>query len=106
MNRIVTLLVLLFLCSCGSAQYVDGAPLVAAKLCSNPDGFWSGLWHGLILPFNFLYSLFVDDGRIYSLCNNGGWYDLGFVIGASTTFGGSSSAQRRRYAGRGANTNL
>lgn len=92
--RLSILFALLFLCSCGSAQYVEGAPLVASQLCSDPDGFWSGLWHGLILPFNLLYCVFVDDGRIYSLCNNGGWYDLGFVIG-TVAVGGSSSTRRR-----------
>lgn len=94
LTRLFTLFTLLFLCSCGSAQYVEGAPLVASQLCADPDGFWSGLWHGFILPFNFIYSLLVDEGRIYSLCNNGGWYDYGFVLGAALTV--SSSIRSRR----------
>jgi len=27
---------------------------------ANPAGFWGGLWHGLIAPFTFLISLFVE----------------------------------------------
>jgi len=55
-------------------------------------GFWYGLWHGLILPISFIVSLFSESTAIYATYNNGGWYDLGFVLGVSMTFGGSGSA--------------
>jgi hypothetical protein len=51
-----------------------------------PAGFLAGLWHGLILPITFIISLFDSDIRIYETNNNGGWYDLGFLLGVSSTF--------------------
>jgi hypothetical protein len=45
-------------------------------------GFWHGLWHGLILPFAWLVSLFDPEVAIYAIYNNRGWYNLGFVLGA------------------------
>jgi len=62
----------------------------------NPYGFLSGLIHGLILPFSFIVSLFDGDTVIYSAYNVGGWYDFGFVLGASLILGGSGSASRRK----------
>lgn len=47
------------------------------------SGFWSGLWHGLILPISWIGSLFSDDIAIYAYNNTGGWYDFGFVLGVS-----------------------
>ena len=44
-------------------------------------GFWHGLWHGIILPFAGLVSLFNSDVAIYATYNNGGWYDFGFLLG-------------------------
>ena len=52
-----------------------------------PAGFWGGLWHGLLMPITFIISLFNQDVRIYETNNNGRWYDFGFCIGASITFG-------------------
>jgi hypothetical protein len=50
---------------------------------SNTDGvgFWTGFWHGLILPISFLISLFRTDVGIYQIANNGAWYDFGFLVG-------------------------
>jgi len=47
----------------------------------DPPGFFSGLWHGLILPVDFVISLFDSDVGIYSVNNSGHWYDFGFVLG-------------------------
>jgi hypothetical protein len=47
----------------------------------NPVGFWYGMWHGFISPISFLISLFDDSVSIYSVYNNGGWYDFGFILG-------------------------
>lgn len=49
----------------------------------DPYGFWGGLWHGIILFFSFIGSLFSDDIAVYACNNNGGWYDFGFWLGAS-----------------------
>lgn len=56
----------------------------------DPVGFWYGLWHGMILPFAFIVSLFDSDVAIYAIYNSGGWYDFGFWLGIGTTIGTSS----------------
>ena len=50
-------------------------------LVSEPYGFWSGLWHGIIVLFSWIGSLFSDDIAIYAVNNTGGWYDFGFILG-------------------------
>ena len=54
---------------------------------NTPYGFFGGLWHGIIAPFSFLGSLFVDEIAMYAVNNNGGWYDFGFVLGAGILSG-------------------
>ena len=54
-------------------------------------GFLAGLWHGLILPITFIVSLFSLNVRIYEKNNSGRWYDFGFILGASSSLGGSGS---------------
>lgn len=49
-------------------------------LTGEPYGFWSGLWHGLILPFSFIGTLFSNNIAIYAVNNTGGWYDFGFGL--------------------------
>ena len=44
-------------------------------------GFWYGLWHGLIIIFAWIGSLFSDSIAIYATYNNGGWYDFGYILG-------------------------
>lgn len=61
-----------------------------------PVGFWHGLWHGLILPFAWIISLFSDQVAIYAIYNNGGWYDFGFVLGACFLGGGTSAGTKHR----------
>lgn len=63
-------------------------------------GFLAGLWHGLIMPITFIISLFDSGVRIYEANNNGRWYEFGFVIGASATFGGSTSQMQGTPAGQ------
>ena len=58
---------------------------------AEPAGFWAGFWHGLIVPITFIVSLFNPDVRIYETNNNGGWYDFGFILGASSSLGGSTA---------------
>ena len=59
-------------------------------------GFLAGLWHGLILPFTFIISLFDSDVRIYEINNSGLWYDFGFILGASSSLGGGGSLANAR----------
>jgi hypothetical protein len=44
-------------------------------------GFWGGLWHGLIVAFDFVGMLIWDDVAVYAPNNNGVWYAFGFTIG-------------------------
>ena len=74
------------------------------QLRNTPDedgevaGFWRGLWHGLIAPFTFIFSLFSKSVYVFEVHNNGGWYTFGFLLGASSIFGGSGggAAYRKR----------
>ena len=45
-------------------------------------GFWGGLWHGIIAPFDFIGMLVWDDVAMYAPNNNGGGYAFGFLIGS------------------------
>jgi len=53
-------------------------------------GFWGGLWHGIIAPFDLIGSLIWDDVTVYAEHNNGAWYAFGFVLGVG---GFSTSAK-------------
>ncbi len=58
--------------------------------------FWGGLWHGIISPVTFVWSLFSDTVNVYEVYNSGGWYDFGFMLGISLIFGGSGRAVKRK----------
>ena len=60
-----------------------------------PPGFVMGLFHGFIIGFSFVGSLF-SDVRIYAFPNSGGWYDFGYLIGAATFLGGSGASSKKR----------
>lgn len=79
-----------FLTSCAEPLPVENIPE------KDPYGFLGGLWHGFILFFSFLGSLFKDDIALYAFNNNGGWYNLGYLLGVSIFFGGSGSAKRSK----------
>lgn len=84
---ILAIVILLTLAACapGPNQLQD---------TQNPDGevagFWQGLWHGIIAPVTFVISLFNHNVSMYEVFNNGGWYNLGFAIGAMIITGGGS----------------
>ena len=59
-------------------------------------GFWLGIWHGLISPVTFVISIFSKSVRLYEVHNNGGWYNLGFVIGAGLFLGGGILGHKRK----------
>ena len=71
--------------------YVAGPNSIFQQPGVEPAGFWIGIWHGVIMPITFIVSLFNPDVGIYETNNNGGWYNFGFVIGATST-GGSGGA--------------
>jgi hypothetical protein len=60
-------------------------------------GFWHGLWHGFIVLFTFVVSLFSDSVRIYEVHNSGNWYNFfGFLLGLMAFFGGGGGEASRR----------
>ena len=56
-------------------------------------GFLYGLLHGFLIFFSFIGSLFTDV-RIYAFPNSGGWYDFGYLLGASMFLGGGGASAR------------
>ncbi|WP_151082450.1 hypothetical protein [Nocardioides cynanchi] len=92
----LTVALLVVLTGCAGSNDVAGTGQDLA-------GFWPGLWHGFILPVSLIISWFNSSVGIYEVHNNGGWYDTGFVLGASFVFGsvlggsrGAATASRRR----------
>jgi hypothetical protein len=77
----LAVLALLLLGSCA----VQAPPSHGALLLHVP-GFWEGMWHGLISWIMLLTEPF-DPHRIYAYPNQGGFYDLGWMIGCSFWFG-------------------
>jgi hypothetical protein len=60
---------------------------------AKPAGFLAGFWHGVIAPITFIVSLFNPRVRLYETHNSGGWYDFGFVLGLTGSFGGSAESR-------------
>ena len=56
--------------------------IVSQCLTGQTYGFWSGLWHGIIAPFDFIASFIWDDITMYAQNNNGAWYAFGFLLGS------------------------
>lgn len=84
------LILIVALSSCADTQ--NG---LATYLEGHIYGFWGGLWHGMTAPFSFIGSLFMDDVAVYAVNNNGKFYNLGFIIGIGTLYGGSTKAQSK-----------
>ncbi|MBU8891768.1 MAG: hypothetical protein KOO66_03265 [Bacteroidales bacterium] len=85
---------ILLFSSCANKEVVD------ACLEGQTYGFWGGLLHGIIAPFDLIAMLFRDDVTVYAQNNNGAWYAFGFIIG-SGGWGilgskGASNKKRRR----------
>ena len=86
----VVLMLLLSACAAGVNPAAD-TPSVEGDVA----GFWLGLWQGIIVPVTWVISLFSDTVSIYEVHNNGGWYDTGFLLGASFFLGGSGAGANR-----------
>jgi hypothetical protein len=96
MNRIklvvgILLLVLLLAGCAPGANTLADVPTKEGKVA----GFWTGLWHGFASPFMFIISLFNKSVGVYEVHNSGGWYNFGFLLGASIIFGGSGGGACR-----------
>jgi hypothetical protein len=71
----------------------------SVKLCltGHTYGFFGGLWHGFIAPFDFIGMLFNEKITMYAQNNNGGLYALGFLLGSGGWgFFGSKGATKVR----------
>jgi len=90
-----TIWVLLFLFS--ALIFAGCAKNEAVEQCltGHEYGFFGGLWHGFIAPFDFIGMLFNDEITMYAQNNNGGLYALGFLLGSGGWgFFGSKGAKR------------
>ncbi len=67
----------------------------AAAGGGEPAGFLLGVWHGFIVLFTLVISLFSDSVSIYEVHNTGAAYDIGFVIGVMLVFGGGGGGAAR-----------
>ena len=61
---------------------------------SSKSGFFSGIWHGIIIVFSILGKLIGLNIGIYAEHNTGFTYWLGFILGIGAFGGGSSSARK------------
>jgi len=67
---------LVLITGCAQNEVVDQC------LTGHTYGFFGGLWHGFIAPFDFIGMLFNDKITMYAQNNNGGLYALGFLLGS------------------------
>jgi hypothetical protein len=73
---IFMLLALLIVTGCADNESVKQC------LTGHTYGFFGGLWHGFIAPFDFIGMLFNEKITMYAQNNNGGLYALGFLLGS------------------------
>jgi len=57
----------------------------------HPPGLFLGMFQGFTMLFSLIGELFTHN-RVYAFPNSGGWYDLGYVIGAAAFFGSSGAS--------------
>lgn len=85
---LIWLFIFVLLSGCADQQSVE-----ACVEGSHQYGFWAGLWHGWIIFFSWIGSIFSDDIAVYATNNNGGWYNFGFMLGTGSLFIGGSRAK-------------
>ena len=84
----ITIGIILLICftslsSCASNHYEN-----------SESGFFSGIWHGIIIVFSLIGKLIGLNIGIYAEHNTGFTYWLGFILGIGAFGGGSSSARK------------
>jgi hypothetical protein len=88
---LMLLLIIVLLPGCASNENIE------LCLTGHKYGFFGGLWHGFIAPFDFIGMLFNKEITMYAQNNNGGLYALGFLLGSGGWgFFGSKGASRVR----------
>jgi len=89
---VIATLLLLVLTGCANNEEVKEC------LTGHTYGFFGGLWHGFIAPFDFIGMLFNDKITMYAQNNNGGLYALGFLMGSGGWgFFGGKGVKRVRH---------
>jgi hypothetical protein len=90
-HLLILLLSVIILSGCANNESIKQC------LTGHTYGFFGGLWHGFIAPFDFIGMLFNDKITMYAQNNNGGLYALGFLLGSGGWgFFGSKGASRVR----------
>ena len=88
---IILFLSIILLSGCANSEAIEQC------LTGHKYGFFGGLWHGFIAPFDFIGMLFDKEITMYAQNNNGGLYALGFLLGSGGWgFFGSKGASRVR----------
>ena len=59
----------------------------------NPPGFWMGIVHGFLIFFSMI-GIFFSDVWIYAYPNSGIFYDLGYLLRAMMSLGGTGASVR------------
>ena len=85
-NKLTILLVILVLGLVGCATQPQPDAF-------DPPGFWMGIVHGFLIFFSMIGSFF-SDVRIYAYPNSGSFYDLGYLLGAMMSLGGTGAGVR------------
>jgi hypothetical protein len=83
---------IILLCMCILIMVTSSCAPGNTRFDEKPAGFWAGLWHGLICWITFIISLFSKSVEMYEINNSGGWYNFGFLLGASIALGGGGSS--------------
>jgi hypothetical protein len=73
---VLVAVILIVLSSCAQSENME------ACMKGHTYGFFGGLWHGFIAPFDFIAMLFNNKITMYAQNNNGGLYALGFLLGS------------------------
>jgi hypothetical protein len=85
-------LLLVIMTGCANNEIVEQC------LTGHTYGFFGGLWHGFIAPFDFIGMLFSDGITMYAQNNNGGLYAFGFLLGSGGWgFFGSRGVRRVQH---------
>lgn len=87
----LALILVLVSCAPGPNEMVN-----STRVDEEADGFWQGLWHGIISPVTLVVSLFSRKVNIYEVHNNGNWYNVGFFFGLMMVLGGGGGGASRR----------
>jgi hypothetical protein len=95
---IAIVVALIYLAVDGYIAYVHVGAIPQNTPTSYNTFIW-GILDGFLVAVNLFVSLFRHGTTIYQFPNSGTWYNLGFVMGISSFFGGGYSSRRasRRY---------